>query len=106
MANSVIARNQAIAPSTADTKEPKASVYLQVGFFQTAVLRLLEYHNSLAPETACADVDRGNWEEYLQASTDSLIPWQEDAKGDVGYPLDRFSTGRGLLDQYVHITST
>lgn len=103
MANSVIARDQAIAPSHADTKEPKASVYLQVGFFQTAVLRLLEYYNAQAPtsETACVDVDRENWEEYLRASTDSLIPWLEDAKEDVDYPLDRFSTGRGLLAQYV-----
>lgn len=103
MANSVIARDQAIAPSHADTKEPKASVYLQVGFFQTAVLRLLEYYNAPAPtpETACVDADRENWEEYLRTITDSLIPWLQDAKEDVDYPLDRFSTGRGLLAQYV-----
>ena len=103
MANSVIARDQAIAPSHADTKEPKASVYLQVGFFQTAVLRLLKYYNSPAPtpDPACVGADREKWEQYLRDSTDSLIPWLQNAKEDVDYPLDRFSTGRGLLAQYV-----
>lgn len=111
MANSVIARHQAIAPSHADTKEPEASVYLQVGFFQTAVLRLLEYYSAPAraqartPETTWVDADRENWEEYLRVSTDSLIPWLEDAKEDADYPLDRFSTGRGLLAQYVPPTT-
>ncbi|KAK2799159.1 hypothetical protein FQN51_007128 [Onygenales sp. PD_10] len=92
MADSVIERGQAIiAPGT----EPESSSYLQIGFFQTAVLRLIEYYHT--PESVSAHND---WEEYLRASTDSAIPYLLDAAKDTKLPLDRMSTGKGLLHQY------
>ncbi|OJJ33583.1 hypothetical protein ASPWEDRAFT_114625 [Aspergillus wentii DTO 134E9] len=92
MADSVIGRGQAtVAPGD----KPSASTYLQIGFFQTAILRLKEYYDT--PESACAQSD---WEEYLRTSTDSIAPFLLNATHDTEYPLDRLSTGRGLTYQY------
>lgn len=91
MADSVIARNDAI------TDHPSFSDYLKVGFFQTAVLRALEYHK--ATENACADTST-NWEQYLESSSEGLLPFLTNATRDTGYPLDRFATGDGLTHLY------
>lgn len=93
MADSVITRGDAIAPLS---HEPKSSLYLKVGVFQTAALRLLEYYQT--PENVCAEHD---WKGYLQESVKSVIPWLGNETRDGGYPLDRFSVGRGLLYEYV-----
>lgn len=93
MADSVVMRGDAIAPLS---HEPKSSLYLKVGVFQTAVLRLLEYYRT--PENVCAEHD---WKGYLQESAKSVIPWLGNETRDGGYPLDRFSVGRGLLYEYV-----
>lgn len=93
MADSVIARHQAM------TTTPGISDYLKIGFFQTAVLRVLEYRNTIESE-ACAEPDT-NWEEYLSSSTEALLPYLANATRDTGYPLDRFATGYGLLHEYV-----
>lgn len=93
MADSVISRGDATAPQS---HEPKSSVYLKVGFFQTAVLRLLGYYQT--PEDVCVEHD---WKGYLQESAESVIPWLGNETRDRGYPLDRFSVGRELLYEYV-----
>jgi hypothetical protein len=91
MAESVLDRGQAMMPPG-----PKASssTYLQVGFFQTAVLRLLEYYRT--PESISS---RSRLHEYLGNSTDSVIPFLLNATQDTQIPLDRFSTGKSLLHQ-------
>lgn len=91
MAESVIERGQAIIPPGI---EATSSTYLQVGFFQTAIVRLLEYYPT--PESACSQSD---WQEYLSASTDSVIPFLRNATQDTQLPLDRLSTGKSLLHQ-------
>lgn len=93
MVDSVIARGDAVAPLS---HEPESSFYLKIGVLQTAVLRLLEYYQS--PEHVCAESD---WKGYLQESTESVIPWLGNETRDSGYPLDRFSVGRGLMYEYV-----
>lgn len=92
MADSVISRGEAIAPLA---HEPKSSIYLRVGFFQTALLRALGHYGS--SEDACAGSD---WRGYLQESAESVIPWLENKSQDMELPLDRFSTGWGLLNEY------
>ena len=97
MVDSVIARGDAVAPLS---HEPESSFYLKIGVLQTAVLRLLEYYQS--PEHVCAEID---WKGYLQESAESVIPWLGNETRDSGYPLDRFSVGRGLLYEYVLVFS-
>lgn len=92
MADSVIARGQAIVPGDS---APSASTYLQVGFFQSAIIRLIDYYHT--PASVCA---RKDWQEYLQTSTNSITPYLLNASKDATYPLDRLSTGKGLLHQY------
>lgn len=92
MADSVISRGQAVVP---EGSSPSASTYLQIGFFQSAIIRLLDYYHS--PESVCAEND---WEKYLQSSTDSITPFLLNATRDTTYPLDRLSTGKGLMQQF------
>lgn len=92
MADSVISRGQALVEGGSS---PSASTYLQVGFFQSSIIRLMDYYRT--PESVCAESD---WEEYLQTSTNSITPYLLNATQDSGYPLDRLSTGQGLLHQY------
>ncbi|CAI7625025.1 unnamed protein product [Penicillium manginii] len=92
MADSVISRGQAVVQQGSI---PSASTYLQVGFFQSAIIRLIDYYHT--PGSACAQSD---WESYLQTSTDSIKPYLLNATRDTSYPLDRLSTGKGLLHQY------
>lgn len=91
MAESVLDRGQAIVPQS---PKVSSSTYLQVGFFQTAILRLLECYR--APEYINT---RGRWHEYLEDSTRSVIPFLLNATQDTQIPLDRFSTGNSLLHQ-------
>ncbi|KAJ5111619.1 hypothetical protein N7532_002154 [Penicillium argentinense] len=90
MADSVIARGQGLVQGS-----PSPSTYLQVGFFQSAILRLIDHYRT--PKAACAESD---WEEYLQTSTNSIILYLLNASQDTSYPLDRLSTGPGFLHQY------
>jgi len=91
MADSVIARKDAI------TTTPGYSDFLKIGFFQTAVLRTLDYHKTT--ESTCAHTQT-NWEEYLVSSSEGLLPYLTNATRDTGYPLDRFATGDGLMHLY------
>lgn len=91
MAESVLDRGQAIIPPG---PKVSSSIYLQVGFFQTAVLRLLEYYGT--PESRSP---QSRWHEYLTDSTHSVTPFLLNATQDTQIPLDRLSTGRGLLHQ-------
>lgn len=91
MADSVISRAQAIVQ---EGTAPSASTYLQVGFFQSSILRLIDYYHT--PESVCAESD---WGKYLQSSTNSITPYLLNATQDSSYPLDRLSTGKGLLYQ-------
>ncbi|KAF5858939.1 hypothetical protein ETB97_003542 [Aspergillus alliaceus] len=92
MADSVISRGQAILhPGTT----PEASTFLQVGVFQNAILQLKNHYGT--PEQACA---QANWDEYLAESTESVMPWLLNSTQDTHYPLDRFSDGNALFNQY------
>lgn len=91
MADSVIARNDAI------TDHPSVSDYLKIGFFQSAVLRALDYHKTT--ESTCADTNT-DWERYLESSSEGLLPYLTNATRDTGYPLDRFATGDGFTHLY------
>lgn len=92
MADSVISRGQAIVPGDST---PSASTYLQVGFFQSAIIRLINHYHT--PDSVCAESD---WQEYLQTSTNSITPYLRNATKDTMYPLDRLSTSKGLLHQF------
>lgn len=92
MADSVISRNQAVVE---EGSTPSPSTFLQLGFFQDSVLRLINSYHS--PESVCAEYD---WEEYLESSSASIAPYLLNATEDAGYPLDRLSTGKGLTNQY------
>ncbi|THC87031.1 hypothetical protein EYZ11_013523 [Aspergillus tanneri] len=92
MADSVISRGQAILPPGTT---PEASIFLQVGIFQNAILRLKEYYGT--PEEACA---HGDWDDYLVESTQSVTSWLLNSTRDTQYPLDRFSDGNALLYLY------
>ncbi|KAJ6024745.1 hypothetical protein N7540_005542 [Penicillium herquei] len=97
MADSVIRGGQAVVP---EGSSPSSSTYLQIGFFQSAVLRLIDYYKT--PHAACAE---GNWEDYMEISTNSIAPYLQNATKDISYPLDRLSTGEGLIHQYEKLDS-
>ncbi|PLB48517.1 cell wall glycosyl hydrolase YteR [Aspergillus steynii IBT 23096] len=97
MADSVIARGQAIAPPG----ETESSIFLQIGFFQTAILRLLDHPGTAAPS---CQIDR--WEQYLTNSTASIASRLGNATQDTHFPLDRLSTFRGLLHSYEKTNNT
>ncbi|KAL3460102.1 Six-hairpin glycosidase-like protein [Aspergillus heterothallicus] len=88
MADSVIARGQAVLEDQSDS-----SSLLQVGTFQTALLDLIQ-----AP--AAARYLKQDWEAYLTRSADSVVGVVGDAARDIGFPLDRLSVGRGLVYRY------
>ncbi|KAL4955507.1 Six-hairpin glycosidase-like protein [Aspergillus filifer] len=88
MADSVIARDQAIYDP-----EAGASGLLQVGVFQAALLNLLE--------SPSGSYLREDWQSYLSASVESVIPILANATADTeDFPLDRLSVGRGVSYQY------
>jgi hypothetical protein len=88
MADGIISRGQAIAFATAD-----ASILLQVGTFQNALLRLLQ-----SPSEHCGEQ---NYLSFLTQGTDSIVSRVSNASADTKYPLDRLSLGKELLTQYV-----
>lgn len=89
MADSVIARGQAVAPPG----KPESSVFLQIGFFQTAILRLLNRSDG----ASTSQID--SWEAYLANGTASIASRLVNASQDTQFPLDRLSMFRGLLHE-------
>lgn len=90
MADSIISRGQGIASANSD-----ASLFLQVGIVQTALLRLLG--SPLPSSACCAEHD---YRSYIQQGSDSIIGKLLNASQDTLYPLDRLSIGRNLLFSY------
>ncbi|KAJ5701302.1 hypothetical protein N7488_008850 [Penicillium malachiteum] len=66
-----------------------------MGFFQSAIVRLIDYYKT--SNSVCAEAD---WEDYMEISTNSIAPYLLNATKDTSYPLDRLSTGKGLIHQY------
>jgi poly(3-hydroxyalkanoate) synthetase len=88
MADSIIARGQAILENQADS-----SSILQVGIFQTVLMELIESPSGRYVEQ--------NWKTYVSASTDSVVDVVDNTTQDTRLPLDRLSVGGGLLYLYV-----
>jgi rhamnogalacturonyl hydrolase YesR len=87
MSQSIMSRNQGILASHADS-----SALLQAGFTQKVFHQLLgTYPNSsLTPILSS----------YVAESVDSVIPVISNATRDITYPLDRLSSGNGLLRRW------
>jgi hypothetical protein len=87
MAQSIISRNQGILTSQDDS-----STLLQAGFTQKVFSSLLStYPNaSLAPSINA----------YITRSLDSVLPVISNVTRDIGYPLDRLSTGNAMLRRW------
>ncbi|KAI4955242.1 hypothetical protein J4E91_001100 [Alternaria rosae] len=84
MAQSIISRNQGILTSQTDS-----SALLQAGFTQKTFRQILSTYtnNSLAPTLNA----------YIVKSVNSVVPVVSNATRDTAYPLDRLSSGNGLL---------
>ncbi|KAI4959824.1 hypothetical protein J4E86_003549 [Alternaria arbusti] len=84
MAQSIISRSQGIPISQTDS-----SALLQAGFTQKTFHEILSTYanSSLAPELNA----------YITKSADSVVPVVFNATRDTKYPLDRLSSGNGLL---------
>jgi rhamnogalacturonyl hydrolase YesR len=84
MANSIISRHQGILASTSDR-----SNLLQAGFTQKTFRQLFQQYtnHSLAPVYTA----------YIQSSVNSVIQTVSNATLDITYPLDRLSSGNGLI---------
>ncbi|KAI4655431.1 hypothetical protein J4E93_000143 [Alternaria ventricosa] len=84
MAQSIISRSQGILISQADS-----SALLQAGFTQKTFQQILSTYgnSSLAPAL----------DTYITKSVDSVVPVVSNATRDTTYPLDRLSSGNGLL---------
>ncbi|KAJ7682927.1 Six-hairpin glycosidase-like protein [Mycena rosella] len=87
MALSIISREQGVLAGPSDT-----SAILQAGFTQKAFRRLVEQYprDPVTPTLA----------QYLRKSVDSVVGPVDSAIKDLAYPLDRLSTGNGLIDLY------
>ena len=84
MAQSIISRNQGILASQTDS-----SALLQAGFVQKTFHHIL----STYPNTSLAPT----LDAYITKSVDSIVPVVSNATRDATYPLDRLSSGNGLL---------
>ncbi|KAG9192472.1 hypothetical protein G6011_11206 [Alternaria panax] len=84
MAQSIISRNQGILISQTDS-----SAILQAGFVQKTFHQVL----SVYPNTFVAPTLDG----YITKSVDSIVSVLSNATRDTKYPLDRLSSGNGLL---------
>ncbi|KAF2845220.1 glycoside hydrolase family 105 protein [Plenodomus tracheiphilus IPT5] len=87
MAESIMSRHQGILANSTDR-----SALLQAGFVQKAFTQLiLQYpqDSSAAGVTA-----------YITESVGSVVTTVSNATRDITYPLDRLSSGNGLLDVY------
>ena len=84
MAQSIISRSQGILISQTDS-----SALLQAGFTQKTFHEILSTYanSSLAPALNA----------YITKSADSVVPVVSNATRDTKYPLDRLSSGNGLL---------
>jgi rhamnogalacturonyl hydrolase YesR len=87
MANSIISRHQGILASTFDR-----SNLLQAGFTQKVFRQLIhQYPNhSSAPDITA----------YIRSSIESVVPILSNATLDTTFPLDRLSSGNGLIYAY------
>ena len=84
MAESIISRNQGILESQTDS-----SALLQAGFIQKTFRQILStYANTTLVPTLNT---------YIIKSVDSIVPVVSNATRDTTYPLDRLSSGNGLL---------
>jgi rhamnogalacturonyl hydrolase YesR len=87
MANSIISRHQGILASTSDR-----SNLLQAGFTQKVFRQLIHQYpdHSSAPDITA----------YIRSSIDSVVPILSNATLDTTFPLDRLSSGNGLIYAY------
>jgi rhamnogalacturonyl hydrolase YesR len=87
MALSVISRHQGILLSTSDR-----SNLLQAGFTQKTFRKLITQYpsHSFTPQISS----------YMYASVESVIPTISNASLDITFPLDRLSSGNGLIHAY------
>lgn len=87
MATSIMSRHQGILLSTSDR-----SNLLQAGFTQKTLRKLIHQYPTHAstPEISA----------YMSASVQSVIPTISNASLDITFPLDRLSSGNGLLYAY------
>ncbi|KAJ7244075.1 Six-hairpin glycosidase-like protein [Mycena rebaudengoi] len=88
MASSIISRQQGVLTSSNDT-----SAILQAGITQMAFRRLIDHYS--------LDVSVEEYEEYLKKSVDSVAGPVSNATRDLSFPLDRLSTGTGLIKLYM-----
>jgi rhamnogalacturonyl hydrolase YesR len=84
MANSIMTRHQGILTSTSDR-----SNLLQAGFTQKAFRQVIQQYPN---ESLIAS--------YMHSSVDSVIQTVNNATLDLTYPLDRLSSGNGLIYAY------
>jgi rhamnogalacturonyl hydrolase YesR len=84
MAKSIISRNQGILTGQADV-----SALLQAGFTQKTFHQIL----SIYPNSSLVPILKA----YITKSVDSVVPVVSNATRDTSYPLDRLSSGNGLL---------
>jgi len=86
MIASSIARNQGAAASSSGTG------LIELGIFYQALRQSIAATNNTT--------DKQQWTTYLQNSVASAIPLFSNATADVGLPLDRFSIGTEMIQQY------
>jgi rhamnogalacturonyl hydrolase YesR len=87
MANSIMSRQQGILASTSDR-----SNLLQAGFVQKVFGEAMQQY----PNHTSTSLMKS----YIRASVDSVIPTISNATLDTTYPLDRLSSGNGLIHAY------
>jgi rhamnogalacturonyl hydrolase YesR len=87
MARSIMSRNQGILASSTDS-----SALLQAGFTQKVLHQLLGTYPNSSLTTAI--------KAYITTSVESVVPVVSNGKRDIGYPLDRLSSGDGLLRRW------
>jgi rhamnogalacturonyl hydrolase YesR len=85
MASSIISRQQGILSGRGGSSE-----LLQAGIVQKAFARLVEQY----PDESSSKV----FGDYVVKSVGSVTSFLSNATKDVGYPLDRFSNGNGLIE--------
>ncbi|KAK7055114.1 Six-hairpin glycosidase-like protein [Favolaschia claudopus] len=88
MALSIMYREQGVLASSTDV-----SALLQAGFTQKAFTRLMKQYPHANSTQAIA--------QYIARSVDSVVGPVGNALQDITYPMDRLSSGNGLIDQYV-----
>jgi rhamnogalacturonyl hydrolase YesR len=87
MAKSIMSRHQGILASMSDR-----SSLLQAGFVQKAFREVVRQYSN---HTSTPSINS-----YIQASVDFVVPTLSNATLDTSYPLDRLSSGNGLINAY------